>query len=66
MDGGPISARSEFDTFGTSAKELAERARRAASSHAIGMEGALAELVAPLQESIGIQLLKKMGWRQGR
>lgn len=62
--------QNEYDTFGFTA---ADAARRAAAEQAEGRgaAGLFAgvvpdELVVPVADGIGIQLLKKMGWRPGK
>jgi hypothetical protein len=55
--GSTLVAKSEFDTFGATARELDSK-----RSAAVGK--ALASLVVPAADSIGVRLLKKMGYRE--
>ncbi len=55
--GTTLVAKAEFDTFGATAREI--DSKRAA---AVGK--ALASLVVPAADSIGVRLLKKMGYRE--
>lgn len=56
--GKTLVAKSEFDTFGATENEVARR-----RTAAVGK--ALASLVVPASDSVGVRLLKKMGWRDG-
>ncbi|GAB4821314.1 hypothetical protein N2152v2_008360 [Parachlorella kessleri] len=58
----------QYDTFGSTAAELARRsARDAAATRPSAIPGLLPdELVAPVADSVGVRLLQRMGWRQGK
>jgi G patch domain-containing protein 1 len=56
--GKTLVAKSEFDTFGATENELTRK-----RSAAVGK--ALASLIVPASDSVGVKLLKKMGWREG-
>jgi G patch domain-containing protein 1 len=60
--------QASYDTFGSTAAERARaQAAAAAASRPSAIPGAVPlEFFAPVSSSIGVQLLQKMGWRQGR
>lgn len=63
-----LQTTSTYDTFGSTA---AEAARRAAAEESQQRPSAIPgllpeEAIAPVAEGIGIQLLQRMGWRQGK
>ncbi|KIZ04923.1 putative G patch domain-containing protein 1 like protein [Monoraphidium neglectum] len=60
----------DYDTFGDAAAQAA-RARAAAEAAGTARPqiipgGVIDELVAPAAAGVGVRLLQKMGWRQGR
>jgi G patch domain-containing protein 1 len=61
----------DYDTFGDAAAQAA-RARAAGEARGGGARpeiipgGLIDELVAPVASGVGVRLLQKMGWRQGR
>ncbi|CAK9869086.1 unnamed protein product, partial [Sphagnum jensenii] len=63
-----LGTSSEFDTFGSTAAELAHRqAAQEIAKRPSAIPGpAIDEIVVPVTESIGVRLLLKMGWRHGR
>ena len=63
-----LQSTSTYDTFGSTAAENARRAVAEDSRHRpSSIPGLLpAEVIAPVAEGIGIQLLQRMGWRQGK
>ncbi|XP_062232935.1 G patch domain-containing protein TGH homolog [Phragmites australis] len=68
MGGNALETSHQYDTFGFTA---AEYARKQASMEQKERPSAIPgpipdELVVPTTNSIGVQLLMKMGWRQGR
>ncbi|KAM0908006.1 hypothetical protein ACQ4PT_015723 [Festuca glaucescens] len=68
MGGNALETSQQYDTFGFTA---AEQARKQASKEQIERPSAIPgpvpdELVVPATTSIGVKLLMKMGWRQGR
>jgi G patch domain-containing protein 1 len=60
--------QASYDTFGSTAAELARtQAAAAAAARPSAIPGAVPlEFFEPVSSSIGVQLLQKMGWRQGR
>jgi G patch domain-containing protein 1 len=60
--------QASYDTFGSTAAELARtQAAAAAAERPSAIPGAVPlEFFEPVSSSIGVQLLQKMGWRQGR
>ncbi len=62
------SLQGAYDTFGTRAAEAARSTAQAeADARPSLIPGpVLDELVVPVASSIGVQLLQKMGWRQGK
>ncbi|GAQ77979.1 hypothetical protein KFL_000060440 [Klebsormidium nitens] len=63
-----LAASADFDTFGGTATDLA---RRQAESETPNRSSAIPgpipdELIVPSAESMGVKLLKKMGWRPGK
>lgn len=68
MGGNALETSQQYDTFGFTA---AEHARKQASKEQHERPSAIPgpipdELVVPTTTSIGVKLLMKMGWRQGR
>ncbi|GAX77920.1 hypothetical protein CEUSTIGMA_g5362.t1 [Chlamydomonas eustigma] len=63
-----LHVRSDYDTFGTAAAELAisEAQRDSESRPSIIPGGLLEEVVVPVANSVGMHLLQRMGWRPGR
>ncbi|PSC68980.1 TATA-box binding -interacting TOUGH isoform B [Micractinium conductrix] len=63
-----LQTTEQYDTFGSTAAELARRAAAdAAAERPSAIPGLLPEeMVAPVADSVGIRLLQKMGWRQGK
>ncbi|WIA14052.1 hypothetical protein OEZ85_002606 [Tetradesmus obliquus] len=63
-----LGLKASYDTFGSTAAELARaQAAAAAASRPSAIPGAVPlEFFEPVSSSIGVQLLQKMGWRQGR
>ncbi|KAK9830452.1 hypothetical protein WJX72_011851 [[Myrmecia] bisecta] len=62
-----LQQTAEYDTFGSTAAEVAKRAIAAeAVQRPSAIPGAVLEVLAPVADSIGINLLQKMGWRQGK
>lgn len=63
-----VKTKAEYDTFGDTAAELAQRAAAAdAQARPSAIPGAVfQDLIAPVPDSVGIRLLQKMGWRQGK
>ncbi|EPS72499.1 hypothetical protein M569_02259, partial [Genlisea aurea] len=68
LEGSTLGTSVQYDTFGSTAAELerkkvqAEQKQRPAT-----IPGPVPdELLVPTTESIGVKLLSKMGWRQGR
>lgn len=57
-----------YDTFGATAAEASRRAVwEQAATRPQAVPGLLPEdVIAPVADSVGIQLLRRMGWRQGR
>ncbi|KAI8327461.1 hypothetical protein BD560DRAFT_418055 [Blakeslea trispora] len=61
----------EFDVFGSTERELAARRqwRQQQEEKGAGMEligDSLMQMLGPSRDSIGVQLLRKMGWRPGQ
>ncbi|KAK4801265.1 hypothetical protein SAY86_021752 [Trapa natans] len=67
LEGRSLAASSKFDTFGFTAAEFARKqAEKENRSRPSAIPGPVPdEIILPAAESIGIQLLKKMGWRHG-
>ncbi|PRW45437.1 G patch domain-containing TGH-like isoform X1 [Chlorella sorokiniana] len=63
-----LQTTQEYDTFGSTAAEVARRAAaEAAAERPSAIPGLVPEeVVAPVADSVGIRLLQKMGWRQGK
>lgn len=63
-----VKTTADYDTFGDTATELAKKAAVSdAQARPSLIPGAVfQDLIAPVPESIGVRLLQKMGWRQGR
>lgn len=63
-----ISHQDEYDTFATGQAEKARKqAELESKSHASLIPGpVIKEFIQPVPTSIGVTLLKKMGWRQGK
>ncbi|KAI7838498.1 hypothetical protein COHA_007760 [Chlorella ohadii] len=79
-----LQTTQEYDTFGSTAAEMARRAaaeaaaERPSGKQTVKLEEAVRmleasipglvpdEVVAPVADSVGIRLLQKMGWRQGK
>lgn len=64
-----LQTTAAYDTFGDAAAEAARQAVRdvAAAARPAPIPGMLPdELVVPVAEGIGVQLLQRMGWRQGK
>ncbi|KAL4547919.1 hypothetical protein Ndes2526B_g07136 [Nannochloris sp. 'desiccata'] len=63
-----LQTTSTYDTFGSTAAEAARRAVAEESRlRPSAIPGLLPEeAIAPVAEGIGIQLLQRMGWRQGK
>ncbi|KAK9833838.1 hypothetical protein WJX74_007401 [Apatococcus lobatus] len=67
-----VQTTADFDTFGSAAAEAEKRRARADAAESSSQAPSLAagpiieELLAPVAESLGIRLLQKMGWRQGK
>ncbi|GLJ22134.1 hypothetical protein SUGI_0415440 [Cryptomeria japonica] len=63
-----LSASSQFDTFGFTAAEMVRKeAEKEHQTRPSAIPGPVPdELIIPAAESIGVKLLVKMGWRQGR
>ncbi|CAN0132242.1 unnamed protein product, partial [Phaeothamnion confervicola] len=68
LGGGRLQARGEFDTLGATAAERARQRAGAEESASKGPIPGLAplELMAPTGDSIGFQLLRASGWREGQ
>lgn len=63
-----VETKAAYDTFGDTATELARKAA-AADAHArpsLIPGPVFQDLIAPVPDSVGIRLLQKMGWRQGK
>ncbi|KAL0047130.1 hypothetical protein WJX82_007461 [Trebouxia sp. C0006] len=63
-----VQTKAEYDTFGDTATELARKAA-AADAHArpsLIPGPVFQDLIAPVPDSVGVRLLQKMGWRQGK
>jgi G patch domain-containing protein 1 len=63
-----LQTTADYDTFGATA---AEAARRQAAGEALQRPSAIPgllpdEVVAPVAEGVGVRLLQRMGWRQGK
>ncbi|KAJ7956557.1 G patch domain-containing protein TGH [Quillaja saponaria] len=63
-----LSTSSQFDTFGFTTAEIARKQAEKEQQHRPSAIPGPApdEIVLPAAESIGVKLLQKMGWRQGR
>ncbi|GJP70990.1 hypothetical protein CLOP_g1882 [Closterium sp. NIES-67] len=63
-----VAVHSAFDTFGFTAAELARTHALADGGRrpAVIPGGMLEELMAPVADSVGKALLRRMGWREGR
>ncbi|PIN18438.1 putative RNA binding protein, contains G-patch domain [Handroanthus impetiginosus] len=68
LEGRSLGTSMQFDTFGFTAAELARKqAEKEQQQRPSAIPGPVPdELIAPASESIGVKLLLKMGWRQGR
>ncbi|XP_020088663.1 G patch domain-containing protein TGH homolog isoform X2 [Ananas comosus] len=68
MGGRALETSMQFDTFGFTAAELARKeAEKEQEKRPSAIPGPVPdEIVRPAANSIGIKLLMKMGWRQGR
>ncbi|KAI3470210.1 hypothetical protein Pfo_026873 [Paulownia fortunei] len=68
LEGRSLGTSMQFDTFGFTAAELARKqAEKEQQQRPSTIPGPVPdELIAPVTESIGVKLLLKMGWRQGR
>ncbi|KAF8005787.1 hypothetical protein BT93_K0157 [Corymbia citriodora subsp. variegata] len=67
LEGRSLATSSQFDTFGFTAAELARKQAETEQQHRqSAIPGPVPdELILPVTESIGVRLLKKMGWRHG-
>lgn len=67
LEGRSLATSSQFDTFGFTAAELARKQAEKEHQHRqSAIPGPVPdELILPVTESIGVRLLKKMGWRHG-
>ncbi|OWM90328.1 G patch domain-containing protein TGH isoform X2 [Punica granatum] len=67
LEGRSLAASSQFDTFGFTAAELARKqAEKEQQSRPSAIPGPVPdEIVLPATDSVGMNLLKKMGWRYG-
>ncbi|KAI6675570.1 hypothetical protein NL676_003476 [Syzygium grande] len=67
LEGRSLATSSQFDTFGFTAAELARKQAEKEQQHRqSAIPGPVPdELILPVTESIGVKLLKKMGWRHG-
>lgn len=63
-----LQTTAEYDTFGATAQEMARRAvAEADAGRPAAIPGFLPDqLIAPISSGIGVQLLRRMGWREGR
>ncbi|KFM22562.1 DNA excision repair protein ERCC-6-like protein [Auxenochlorella protothecoides] len=63
-----LQTTAAYDTFGATAAEASRRAVwEQAATRPQAVPGLLPEdVIAPVADSVGIQLLRRMGWRQGR
>ncbi|KAL0413861.1 UNVERIFIED_CONTAM: G patch domain-containing protein TGH [Sesamum radiatum] len=68
LEGRSLETSMQFDTFGFTAAELARKqAEKEQQQRPSTIPGPVPdELIVPATESIGVKLLLKMGWRQGR
>ncbi|KAL0456513.1 UNVERIFIED_CONTAM: G patch domain-containing protein TGH [Sesamum latifolium] len=68
LEGRSLGTSMQFDTFGFTAAELARKqAEKEQQQRPSTIPGPVPdELIVPATESIGVKLLLKMGWRQGR
>ncbi|KAL6909762.1 hypothetical protein ACP4OV_001421 [Aristida adscensionis] len=68
MGGNALETSHQYDTFGFTAAEYARKqASKEQKERPSAIPGPIPdELVVPTTNSIGVQLLMKMGWRQGR
>lgn len=68
MGGSALETSQQYDTFGFTAAEYARKqASKEQKERPSAIPGPIPdELVAPTTNSIGVTLLLKMGWRQGR
>ncbi|KAL6604879.1 hypothetical protein ACP70R_042823 [Stipagrostis hirtigluma subsp. patula] len=68
MGGNALETSHQYDTFGSTAAEYARKqASKEQKERPSAIPGPIPdELVVPTTNSIGVQLLMKMGWRQGR
>ncbi|GFP85246.1 g patch domain-containing protein tgh [Phtheirospermum japonicum] len=68
LEGRSLATSMQFDTFGFTATELARKqAEKEQKQRPSTIPGLIPdELIVPVTESIGVKLLVKMGWRQGR
>ncbi|KAL8479362.1 hypothetical protein ACS0TY_026289 [Phlomoides rotata] len=68
LEGRSLGTSMQFDTFGFTAAEIARKqADKERQERPSAIPGPVPdELIAPVTESIGVKLLLKMGWRQGR
>lgn len=68
LDGDSLGTSSQFDTFGSTAAEIARKqAEKEQQQRPSAIPGpAPDEIVLPASDSIGVSLLLKMGWRRGR
>lgn len=68
LDGDSLGTSIQFDTFGSTAAELARKqAEKEQQQRPSAIPGpAPDEIVLPASDSIGVSLLLKMGWRRGR
>ncbi|RXH96500.1 hypothetical protein DVH24_009004 [Malus domestica] len=68
LEGQSLGTSMQFDTFGSTAAELARKqAEKEQQKRPSAIPGPVPdELVLPATDSIGVKLLLKMGWRHGR
>ncbi|XP_062228742.1 G patch domain-containing protein TGH homolog [Phragmites australis] len=68
MGGNALETSQQYDTFGFTAAEYARKqASKEQKERPLAIPGPIPdELVVPTTNSIGVKLLTKMGWRQGR
>ncbi len=59
-----MKAKAEYDSIGSTANELAKRKKQNISTKT-AFGALLDDLVVPAPDTVGVRLLKKMGWREG-
>jgi G patch domain-containing protein 1 len=60
-----IKAKQEYESLGSTAEELARKNKSVVSAPKTGFASLLDDLIVPASDTVGVRLLKKMGWREG-